>query len=126
MTDISIAFAEAVGTQIAWAHALIRRPLPASDVSLARMRLLWHLHARGPQRITELAQADQVSQPSVTAMVGALERQGLVVRRPDSSDGRALAARLETMPVEKVRNLQAALEALQDLNEHLSSSAKSD
>lgn len=44
----------------------------------------------GPLRLAELAQIEQVSAPSTTRLVAELEAQGLVSRRPDPVDGRAV------------------------------------
>ncbi|MFB9681907.1 MarR family winged helix-turn-helix transcriptional regulator [Streptosporangium vulgare] len=44
----------------------------------------------GPVRLTELARTEQLSQPGITQLVTRLERDGLVERRPDPSDGRAV------------------------------------
>ncbi|NUW31778.1 MarR family transcriptional regulator [Nonomuraea sp. SMC257] len=46
--------------------------------------------ADGPMRLTELTRTEQVSQPAVTQLVTRLERDGLVERRPDPRDGRAV------------------------------------
>ncbi|MET7886783.1 MarR family winged helix-turn-helix transcriptional regulator [Streptomyces avermitilis] len=43
-----------------------------------------------PMRLTDLARTEQVSQPGITQLVTRLERDGLVERRPDPSDGRAV------------------------------------
>ncbi|MEU7577335.1 MarR family transcriptional regulator [Streptomyces sp. NPDC041068] len=43
-----------------------------------------------PQRLTELTRTEQVTQPGMTQLVTRLERDGLVERRPDPSDGRAV------------------------------------
>ncbi|MFH8407579.1 MarR family winged helix-turn-helix transcriptional regulator [Streptomyces sp. NPDC018019] len=50
-------------------------------------RLAFH---DGPVRLTELTRAAPVSQPGITQLVTRLERDGLVERRPDPSDGRAV------------------------------------
>ncbi|WP_405651154.1 MarR family winged helix-turn-helix transcriptional regulator [Streptomyces sp. RK9] len=44
----------------------------------------------GPLRLSDLARTEQVSQPGITQLVTRLERDGLVERRPDPSDGRAV------------------------------------
>lgn len=44
----------------------------------------------GPRRLTELARTEQISQPGLTQLVTRLERDGLVERRPDPADGRAV------------------------------------
>ncbi|AZM56911.1 MarR family transcriptional regulator [Streptomyces sp. WAC 01529] len=43
-----------------------------------------------PRRLTELTKTEQVSQPGITQLVTRLERDGLVERRPDPSDGRGV------------------------------------
>ncbi|MEQ4720619.1 MarR family transcriptional regulator [Nonomuraea sp. B19D2] len=43
-----------------------------------------------PMRLTDLTKTEQVSQPAITQLVTRLERDGLVERRPDPSDGRAV------------------------------------
>ncbi|MDT0345357.1 MarR family winged helix-turn-helix transcriptional regulator [Streptomyces litchfieldiae] len=49
------------------------------------------LATRGsPMRLSELARTEQISQPGITQLVTRLEREGLVERRPDPSDGRAV------------------------------------
>ena len=47
------------------------------------------LRDSGPQRITALAEAESVAQPTMTTLVGRLERAGYVSRTPDPTDGRA-------------------------------------
>lgn len=44
----------------------------------------------GPRRVTELAVLEAVAQPSMTAVVRRLEAAGLVERRPDPVDQRAV------------------------------------
>ncbi|MDR8413212.1 MarR family transcriptional regulator [Nonomuraea sp. 3-1Str] len=50
--------------------------------------------ADGPLRLTDLTRTEQVSQPAITQLVTRLERDGLVERRPDPSDGRAVLVHL--------------------------------
>ena len=47
------------------------------------------LDSEGPTRLTALATAEGVSQPSMSQLVQRLERQGLVIRVNDPDDGRA-------------------------------------
>lgn len=58
------------------------------QISLSAVATLATLDSSGPCRLTELAGREGISQPSMTAMVSRLERQGLVERRHDPSDGR--------------------------------------
>jgi DNA-binding MarR family transcriptional regulator len=48
----------------------------------------------GPRRITDLAVSEGVTQPSMTALVTALEKGGLVERCPDASDQRVVLVAL--------------------------------
>jgi DNA-binding MarR family transcriptional regulator len=58
-------------------------------VSLPAAHLLARLHDNGPARISDLANAERCSQPTVTNHVKRLETLGLVTRTPDSRDARA-------------------------------------
>lgn len=51
--------------------------------------MLARLELEGPARLTRLAAAESVSQPSMSQLVQRLERQDLVVRVVDPDDGRA-------------------------------------
>ncbi|MBV9594825.1 MAG: MarR family transcriptional regulator [Actinobacteria bacterium] len=43
----------------------------------------------GPLRISELAEREGLTQPGMTALINRLEADGLAVRSPDPTDGRA-------------------------------------
>lgn len=58
--------------------------------SFTTLSVLHTLTHRGPMRLTALTGQEQITQPAVTQLVGRLEREGLVERRPDPSDGRAV------------------------------------
>nr|WP_311132526.1 MarR family transcriptional regulator [Nonomuraea gerenzanensis] len=59
-------------------------------LSFTTLSVLDTLAQRGPLRLTDLTRTEQVSQPGITQLVTRLEREGLVERRPDPSDGRAV------------------------------------
>ncbi len=59
-------------------------------LSFTTLSVLHTLAGRGPHRLTELTASEQVTQSAVTQIVTKLERDGLVERRPDPSDGRAV------------------------------------
>jgi DNA-binding MarR family transcriptional regulator len=65
----------------------ILRQVPR-DLSLTSVATLSTLDRTGPRRITDLALSEGVAQPSMTALVTNLERDGLVERRRDPYDGR--------------------------------------
>ncbi|TMR30102.1 MarR family transcriptional regulator [Nonomuraea zeae] len=59
-------------------------------LSFTTLSVLHTLTRSGPKRLTELTASEQVTQPAITQIVTKLEREGLVARRPDPSDGRAV------------------------------------
>jgi DNA-binding MarR family transcriptional regulator len=63
-------------------------------MSLTSLSTLATLELTGPRRITDLATSEGVTQPSMTALVTALERSGLVKRCSDPSDRRVALATL--------------------------------
>jgi MarR family len=61
--------------------AVRSRPRERSLTSLSTLAIL---DRTGPRRITDLAACESMMQPSVTGLVNALERSGLVERRTDT------------------------------------------
>ena len=61
----------------------------ARGTSLTWRAVLATLACDGPTRLTTLASSSGVSQPSMTQLVGRMEREGLVVRLIDPDDARA-------------------------------------
>ncbi|MCP2164179.1 MarR family transcriptional regulator [Goodfellowiella coeruleoviolacea] len=59
-------------------------------LSFTTLSVLHTLSQRGPKRLTELTASEQVTQSAITQIVTKLERDGLVRREPDPSDGRAV------------------------------------
>jgi len=72
---------------------LIVRATPR-QLSLTAASTLSTLERDGAQRLTVLAESQGVTQPSMTALVNRLEREGLVRRRPDLCDGRVVLVAL--------------------------------
>jgi DNA-binding MarR family transcriptional regulator len=66
-----------------------RLPLP-----WAQARLLSNIEDRGEARISDLAELDHCSQPTMTTQVRRLEDAGLVTRAVDPGDGRAVLIRI--------------------------------
>lgn len=96
---------ESVALRIHAAAIHLLRRLRAEDVEAgvtpARLSALSVLVFGGPCSLTELAEAEQVSSPTMSRLVTALEEAGLVSRRRDPDDGRAV--RLEA--TEEARDL---------------------
>ena len=61
-----------------------------ADLSRTATSVLATLRDAGPHRITALAGAEGVAQPTMTNLVGRLERRGLVERTTDPHDARAV------------------------------------
>ncbi|WP_328558720.1 MarR family transcriptional regulator [Streptomyces coelicoflavus] len=68
----------------------VRQSARTGGLSTAASSALARLSREGPQRLTELARAEGVSQPNTTQLVTRLERAGLVRRTADASDGRGV------------------------------------
>lgn len=66
----------------------------AGEHSVADWRALAILSERPAMRVTEFARADQLTQPTATAIINRLAADGLAERIPDPSDGRAVLVRL--------------------------------
>ncbi len=58
-------------------------------MTYARMRLLGALHCNGPQIMSSISDELGVTRRNVTALVDALEEEGLVRRKPHPTDRRA-------------------------------------
>ena len=71
----------------------VRRDDERSGLTAARLSALSVLVFGGPMRISSLARAEQVRTPTMTPIVAALERDGLVSRETDASDARAVIVR---------------------------------
>jgi DNA-binding MarR family transcriptional regulator len=76
-----------------WTRMAIRLPA-AQRLSFTTLSVLHTLAGRGPLRLTELTASEQVTQSAITQIVTRLERDGLVRRQPDPSDGRAVLVRI--------------------------------
>ncbi|WP_232839219.1 MarR family winged helix-turn-helix transcriptional regulator [Streptomyces triticisoli] len=70
------------------ASAVVRAMTDRRGMSFTAASTLARLEREGPARLTALAAAEGVTQPSMTQLVQRLERQGLVARVDDPEDGR--------------------------------------
>ncbi len=95
---------------------LIRQLATAGDLSMTAASVLGRLMRDGPQRLTELANNEGVSQPGMTQLVARLERDGLVRRTASTDDRRGVLVEVTDTGGELVerRRVQRA-EALQQL-----------
>lgn len=63
--------------------------LPGVTYSSIAWRVLGDLEREGPARVSDLAQQQNVTQPSMTALVNRLTAEGWVAKSVDPEDGRA-------------------------------------
>lgn len=68
----------------------VRQEDERTGVGPARLSALSVLVFAGPMRLTRLAGIEQVKPPTMTKVVAGLEAAGLVRRRPDAEDARAI------------------------------------
>ena len=95
----------------------LRREDDASGLSAPRLSALSVVVFGGPLTLGELAAAEQVRPPTMSRIVSALEREQLVVREPDPTDGRivrvrATAAGERTLHAGRERRVAALAERL--------------
>lgn len=73
---------------------LFRRLSPVGGLSLTAAATLANLDRNGPQRITELAAREGVTQPGMTQLATRLEDAGFAERVADPLDGRVVRVRI--------------------------------
>jgi DNA-binding MarR family transcriptional regulator len=66
------------------------------ELSLTAASTLATLERTGPRRVTDLAVAESVTQPSMTAVITQLQHLGLAERRRDPADGRVVLVAITT------------------------------
>ena len=67
----------------------LRAQRPGASISLPQLALLATLHQHGTMRATQLAVQQRLRPQSLTRLIAALERKGLIARRADPDDGRS-------------------------------------
>ncbi|MEU6774960.1 MarR family transcriptional regulator [Streptomyces sp. NPDC046759] len=98
----------------------VRRSATTGGLSTAASSALGRLGREGPQRLTELARAENASQPNMTQLVTRMERAGLVRRTADRTDGRGVLVEVTDAGLEVFRQRRAErADALEQLIEEL-------
>ncbi len=100
----------------------VKSRLQEGGISYARMRLLGTLHCNGPQIMSSISDELGVTKRNVTALVDALEEEGLVRRRPHPTDRRATVIELTGQGLETTDSMYdehrvAVSELFADLSE---------
>lgn len=91
------------------ANQRMRLPLP-----WAQARLLGTIDDCGESRISDLAELEHCSQPTMTTQVRRLEDAGLVARTPDAEDARAVRIRITPRGSETLAQARADRAAVID------------
>jgi DNA-binding MarR family transcriptional regulator len=91
-----------------------RRRVPAGSdgrLTLAQLHLAGALEAHPGRTVRELADATDVSQPTITRALDALQRQGLVTRAASPEDRRCVLVELTADGRELLRTERARIDA---------------
>ncbi len=130
--------ADELGAALVQLSTLLRRNILPSQIGLTQASTLLILRDSGPQRVTSLADAALVAQPTMSAVIIGMERLGWVhrdghrtdrrgvvvclteagenvVRELEAARSRALLADLETLPARDLAALVTALPALRGI-----------
>jgi DNA-binding MarR family transcriptional regulator len=83
-----------------------------SRSGVAALLTLRRLDDEGPLRITDLAAAELVAQPTMTGIVRRLEQDGFVTRTPDPGDARAARIALSDAGRDELAAVRAARAAV--------------
>ena len=99
----------------------VRREDERTGLGPARLSALSVVVFGGPLRISALARAEQVRVPTMTPIVAALERDGLITREADPADARATLVRAtprgaRLMAEGRARRVAAVAGMLRDLS----------
>ena len=130
--------ADELGAALVQLYTLMRRNILPPQIGLTQASTLLILRDSGPQRVTNLADAALVAQPTMLAVIIGMERLGWVrrdghrtdrrgvvvwlteegenvVRDLEAARSRALLADIETLPTKDLAALVAALPALRGI-----------
>lgn len=98
----------------------VRQVSTAGGLSSAASSVLGRLGREGPQRVTELARGEGVSQPGMTQLVTRMERDGLVRRIASTDDRRGVLVEATDAGADVVRERRAErAQALRELVDRL-------
>jgi DNA-binding MarR family transcriptional regulator len=86
----SVEVADAIHSAAIHLLRRLRREDDRAGISAAKLSALSVLVFGGSTRLTDLARAEQVKPPTMTKLVAAMEREGLLRRRADPDDARAV------------------------------------
>ncbi|MGV9860818.1 MarR family winged helix-turn-helix transcriptional regulator [Gordonia sp. NPDC003425] len=94
MSDDSAEIARRLRPALTRLYLALRRHTPIPEYSAAQASGLAVLLDHGPMRMGEFAERESIRMPTATALVDGLRKNGLVERRPDPDDRRAVIVEL--------------------------------
>lgn len=108
-----------VADQLNWAARLLAREtetmLGPIGLNPAYVPVLIALSSGGAHTPKELAEAASVEQPTMTATIQRMERDGFVTRKRNPDDGRSALIALTPLGYERIADMDRALGALNEL-----------
>lgn len=108
-----------VADQLNWASRLLAREtetiLAPIGLNPAYVPVLLALSAGGAHTPKGLAAAAWVEQPTMTATIKRMERDGFVSRKPNPDDGRSALIALTPLGYDRIADMDRALGALNEL-----------
>lgn len=111
--------AESAGYMTNWTARLFARAidqqLKGSGVSHGMLPVLFALSGGAAMTQKALAEMASVEQPTMAATLSRMEREGLIVRRPDPADRRSQLVALTPAAAVKVRRVKRAVAAVNDV-----------
>ena len=105
---------QSIGEVLFAVGTLVIRQRPR-DLSLTALSSLSTIERSGPRRLTDLAVAEGVTQPSMSAIVSQLETLGLVERQSDAQDGRVVRVAVTSAGREQLSTLRRVGAAVFDV-----------
>jgi DNA-binding MarR family transcriptional regulator len=81
---------DGLATAIEDFNAVFIRLPSVERLNFSALSVVHTLSRKGPMRLTDLLATEQIKQPALTSLIARLERDGLVLRRPDPTDRRAV------------------------------------
>jgi len=113
---MSLEASESAGYMTNWAARLfaraIDRRLKPLGVSSGQLPVLFALSAGAALSQRQLALAAATEQPTMAATLTRMERDGLLVKRPNPRDGRSMLYSLSPEALKKTTDIRAAVDAV--------------
>ncbi len=104
------ALAGELGVLIGRLKRRLREQVHTGDLTWSQVSVLGHLDREGPATVTALARAEGMRPQSMGATVAVLEAAGLVIGKPDPTDGRQTILSLTDACRERIKAGRAARE----------------